>query len=140
MLSSEQFDDLVAALADAVADRLADRLAGAQRSASGLVDAAALAVMLGVSRECVYRHAAELGGRRIGTGDRGRLRFEPGQALERWTARHGSESSQGSQEARNPSGGGHARPSARPRRRRALGGGVDLLPIGPVSGRQDGGA
>ena len=79
------------ALADRIADRLAARLgesvASSRTSGSRqLVDAHTLATMLGTSRECVYRHATELGGQRIGSGPRGRLRFDPTVALERWHA------------------------------------------------------
>ncbi len=50
-----------------------------------LVDAAALAQMLGVTRGWVYEHATELGAIRLGAGARPRLRFDPrrvGEALE----------------------------------------------------------
>jgi hypothetical protein len=50
-----------------------------------LVDAAAVAAMLGVTRGWVYEHAAELGAVRLGSGARPRLRFDPdvvGVALE----------------------------------------------------------
>ena len=42
-----------------------------------LIDAAEVARRLGVSREYVYDHAAELGAERLGTGPRARLRFDP---------------------------------------------------------------
>jgi hypothetical protein len=44
---------------------------------SQLVDAAALAQMLGVTRGWVYEHATELGAIRLGAGARPRLRFDP---------------------------------------------------------------
>jgi hypothetical protein len=50
-----------------------------------LLDAAAVARMLGVTRGWVYEHAAELGAIRLGSGTRPRLRFDPlrvGTALE----------------------------------------------------------
>jgi hypothetical protein len=50
-----------------------------------LVDAAAVAAMLGVTRGWVYEHATELGAVRLGAGTRPRLRFDPhvvGVALE----------------------------------------------------------
>ncbi|MDX6685543.1 MAG: hypothetical protein QOH43_2056 [Solirubrobacteraceae bacterium] len=50
-----------------------------------LIDAAAVAQMLGVTRGWVYEHAAELGAVRLGSGARPRLRFDPlrvGEALE----------------------------------------------------------
>jgi len=46
-------------------------------SATGLVDAAELARLMGVSRDHVYRRSAELGAVRLGTGPRARLRFDP---------------------------------------------------------------
>lgn len=42
-----------------------------------LVDAATLAVELGVSRDWVYEHAHELGALRLGSGPKARLRFDP---------------------------------------------------------------
>ncbi len=42
---------------------------------AALVDARELARALGVSRAWIYRNAAALGGRRLGDGTRGRLRF-----------------------------------------------------------------
>jgi hypothetical protein len=50
-----------------------------------LLDATAVARMLGVTRGWVYEHAAELGAIRLGAGARPRLRFDPlrvGSALE----------------------------------------------------------
>lgn len=41
-----------------------------------LVDAAAVAAMLGVTRGWVYEHASELGAVRLGAGTRPRLRFD----------------------------------------------------------------
>jgi hypothetical protein len=43
---------------------------------SSLIDAAAAADALGVSREYVYDHAEELGGVKIGGGPKGRWRFD----------------------------------------------------------------
>lgn len=71
------------ALADAVADRVAYLLSSQPRHVD-LVDAAAVATALNVSRDWVYAHAAELGGRRIGRGNRGRLRFDLGYVLDAW--------------------------------------------------------
>jgi len=68
---------------DAIADRVLERLAR-QLSTSSLVDAATLAGILNVSRDTIYQHATELGGQRIGDGPRGRFRFDPKVALERW--------------------------------------------------------
>jgi hypothetical protein len=50
-----------------------------------LIDATAVARMLGVTRGWVYEHATELGAVRLGAGTRPRLRFDPlrvSQALE----------------------------------------------------------
>lgn len=58
-----------------------------------LVDARTVADALGCSRDCVYAHADELGGQRIGDGPRGRLRFDLNQALAAWTSRSESERS-----------------------------------------------
>ena len=78
---------LVEAVAERVVVLLGDNRAGA------LVDAQTLAARLGVTRDTVYGHAVELGGQRIGEGPRGRLRFDPDRALEAWTARCASETS-----------------------------------------------
>jgi hypothetical protein len=66
-------------LAAAIAEHLADLLH--HRPRVRLVDAATLATALGVSRDFVYAHANELGGKRIGNGPRGRLRFDLDKAL-----------------------------------------------------------
>ena len=87
-----------------------------------LVDAQTLAGILGCSRDCVYAHAAELGGQRIGDGPRGRLRFDTRRALEAWTSRSCSEESQKPKMPASP------RVSAR-RDRKRMGSGPDLLPI-----------
>ena len=60
---------------EAIAARVAELLDA--RPADGLryVDAAALARALGVDRDWVYAHAAQLGALRLG-GPRGRLRFD----------------------------------------------------------------
>jgi hypothetical protein len=60
-----------------LADLIAERLAKAAGAPPSLVDAATLAQQLGVSRTTIYEHARELGATRIGTGERGRLRFDP---------------------------------------------------------------
>ncbi len=44
---------------------------------TSLIDAAALAGRLGVSRAWVYEHAELLGARRLGRGSKARLRFDP---------------------------------------------------------------
>jgi DNA-binding IclR family transcriptional regulator len=63
-------------LADMVADRLALRLSGALAPTPRLVGVAELADALGVERSFVYRHAAELGGRKLGASRNAPLRFD----------------------------------------------------------------
>ena len=72
-------DDQLDALAEQVAARLRT-----DDTPTELVDAAALAAALGVSRDTVYAHADELGGRRVGDGARPRLRFNLADALATW--------------------------------------------------------
>jgi hypothetical protein len=86
-----------------------------------LVDACAVAEHLGVSRAFVYEHADELGARRLGNGPRARLRFslaEVDERLSACTTGRRSETPDSPQEA-----------ALRPRRRRASGTNVELLPI-----------
>lgn len=73
-------------LVDAVAERVAGLL-HAVPARSGLVDAATLADALGISRDCVYAHANQLGGCRVGDGPRGRWRFDLSHALAAWASR-----------------------------------------------------
>jgi hypothetical protein len=71
--------------ADELAEEAASSSDGVARRAepNALVDAARLAAILGVRREFVYRHAAELGGLRLGEGQKARLRFDVSVATER---------------------------------------------------------
>jgi hypothetical protein len=87
-----------------------------------LVDAEVVASALGVSRECVYTHAEELGGHRIGSGPRGRLRFDLDQALAAWTSRSSSKESHQPKSPAVTSGSAS-------RHRRGLGSSAELLPI-----------
>lgn len=64
-----------------LADLVAQRLGRSTSTRAPLVDARELARVLGVSRSAVYAHARELGAIRIGTGGRGRLRFDPEVAI-----------------------------------------------------------
>jgi hypothetical protein len=113
---------------DAIAERIATKLAGRETERrrapahARLVDAATLARALGVSRDCVYAHAVELGGQRIGAGPRGRLRFDLDRALEAWTSR--SESG-GSRRGK----GAAQRPISRRARAPRMGSSPELLPI-----------
>jgi hypothetical protein len=98
----------------------------------GLVDAATLAATLGVSRGAIYAHAEELGGRRIGNGPRGRLRFDLDSALAAWTSRPTSKKSQAPQ---TPIAAGNS-PSRGSQR---LGSRSELLPIRPCARPLDAG-
>jgi hypothetical protein len=60
---------------EAIARRVAELLGTPPAEALRYVDAAGLARALGVDREWIYAHAAELGALRLG-GPRGRLRFD----------------------------------------------------------------
>jgi len=108
-------------LADAIAERVADLLHD-RSPRPRLVDAATVADALGVSRDCVYAHAAELGGERIGSGPRGRLRFDLYRALAAWTACSTSKESH-RQKAPVPAG------SSGGRRCQRMGSDTGLLPI-----------
>jgi hypothetical protein len=69
---------------EALARRLAELLGGAQaRSRKQLISAEEVSRWWGVSRRWVYDHAERLGARRLGTGDRPRLRFDPDEVAER---------------------------------------------------------
>lgn len=68
--------------------------ADAERAAPALVDARTVATRLGVSRAWVYENKRLLGGVALGTGKRPRLRFDLDAAVERATARLGSDASQ----------------------------------------------
>jgi len=81
---------LDAATIEAIAQRVTELLRSAPNGRT-LVDAATVANALGVSRDCVYTYAAELGGERIGNGPRGRLRFDLDRALAAWMSRPMSE-------------------------------------------------
>ena len=69
-----------------------------------------------VTRDFVYAHANELGGIRLGTGPRPRLRFDPATVRERWA--HVNETPAVTRERRRP--GGNRRERLTP---------VDLIPF-----------
>jgi len=73
------------ALAEMVADVLVERgiVAESPVTASRVLDAAAVARLLGRERQWVYDHAAELGAFRYGDGPRARLGFDA-HRVERW--------------------------------------------------------
>lgn len=89
---------LDAASIEAIALRVVELLAEREDDSRGvapgrLVDAAALARLLSVSRSTVYEHAEQLGGVRIGAGDRPRLRFDVARARRAWSVRVSGEKS-----------------------------------------------
>ena len=65
----------IEAIADATATKLA-QIVRAGPATFGLVDARQLAHKLAVSLDYVYAHAAELGGMRLGSGPKARIRFD----------------------------------------------------------------
>jgi hypothetical protein len=75
-------------LAEQLAELLANR-AMESRQMGQLVDAAAVARLLGVSRATVYAKADELGAIRIGNGKRPRLRFDPARIVANGLAESG---------------------------------------------------
>lgn len=78
--------EAVEAVAVRVVELLRDE--GHGGAPAGLVDAAQLAALLGLSRATVYEHADELQAIRVGDGPRGRLRFDADAALTAWQHRH----------------------------------------------------
>ena len=85
MIALTLTDDQLDALADAVAERLESKVSNALgTSPQGLVDAQTVADALGLGRETVYDHAGELGGVRIGDGQRPRWRFNLQTATDAW--------------------------------------------------------
>lgn len=116
-----------AAFVDAVARRMIELLDERERPAAGLVDAASLARLLGVSRSTVYEHQDELGGVQLGSGKRSMVRFDVEQARAAWTRRDPSERS----EDPDPP----APPAVRRRRQRGAGRSTaDLLPVKGLTG------
>jgi hypothetical protein len=103
---------------EAVAERVAELLehqAVESRQRGELVDAAAVARLLGVSRGTVYAKADELGAVRLGNGKKPRLRFDPSRL-----PRPGSGNGSRNQPLRR----------ARPRARKpSRDGDIELLPI-----------
>jgi hypothetical protein len=76
-LRPDQLHDLATMIAPMVAEELRSSELGTTRR---LLDAGELAAELGVSREFVYRHSAELGAHKLGDGKRAHLRFDPERA------------------------------------------------------------
>jgi predicted DNA-binding transcriptional regulator AlpA len=82
---------------DAIVGRVAELLRSAPaarpaRPRPRLMTAAEVARWCGVERSWVYAHAEELGARKIGTGERPRLRFDPAEVSERIAALGSSQS------------------------------------------------
>jgi hypothetical protein len=106
-------------LLEQVAQRVAAILRAEQApTGGGLVDAATLAAELGVSRDTIYAHAAELGGVQIGDGPRPRWRFNLADAIAAWQP---------------PS----APPTRAPRRRRSANSRPGLLPVHGENGHHN---
>jgi hypothetical protein len=122
---------LDAATIEGIAQRVVELLRS-KPSGAVLVDAATVANALGVSRDCVYTYASELGGERIGNGPRGRLRFDLDRALATWTSGPMSEELL---QSKAPLAG--PRPTSR--RRRRLSSAPELLPIRGATSRSKGG-
>ncbi|HTU13668.1 MAG TPA: hypothetical protein VMF31_00595 [Solirubrobacterales bacterium] len=70
---------------EALARRLAELLGPKEetRKPGRLISAQAVSEWWGVNRRWVYDHADELGARRLGSGKRPRLRFDPSVVAER---------------------------------------------------------
>ena len=75
-LSDEQMHSLARETARLVAEELREHRPATARLDGGMVDAATVAQALGVARSWVYSHAEALGAARLGSGSRGRLRFD----------------------------------------------------------------
>lgn len=80
-LGDERLAEALAVRTLELLEPILDELA-AGRTAGALVDTATVGRELGVSRQFVYDHAEELGGLRLGSGRRPRLRFERPAAFE----------------------------------------------------------
>jgi hypothetical protein len=106
--------ELLEHLAELVAVQLGRR--------SGWVTVEAVADHLSVEPDFVYAHAAELGGRRLGSGPRGRLRFRLDEVDLALSSCRAIRESGGSQDVR-------VEPKRRRRRVADTGGAVELLPI-----------
>jgi len=74
---------------EALASRLAEVLGasafatGEERKGERMISAAEVSQRWAVSRRWVYNHAEQLGARRLGSGARPRLRFDPDEVAER---------------------------------------------------------
>jgi hypothetical protein len=106
---------------EALAGRLAQLLAAvppkteAARGRKKMLSAAEVADLFGVSRRWVYDHAEVLGARRLGSGIRPRLRFDPDEVAERIDGLGSRPGAQGSAAMR-----GDCRTDSLPARSRAI--------------------
>jgi hypothetical protein len=119
---------------DAIAQRLLELLrdqAAIAPATPELLTAAEVARRFNVDRSWVYENAERLGVVRLGGGPRPRLRFDPERVAE---ALRSCSTDRRAQDATEPA----AEPRRRPARRRALGTGVELLPIRGTSERPGG--
>lgn len=118
---------------EAIAQRVAELVldAGATATATRWLTAEQVAARLGLSRATVYERADELGAVRIGSGPRGRLRFDAAVIDDALTARGEGRASN----APEPT----PRRASRRRPRPTTGGGGPLLPIRGVAGPEPGG-
>jgi hypothetical protein len=89
---------------EAIARRLAELLAGrSERPAQRrLLTAAEVSEWWGVERSWVYAHADDLGARRLGAGQRPRLRFDPDEVADRLGNAHPTTASDGRRSPRMP--------------------------------------
>ena len=88
-LTPGEIDAIVSRVAELLQSR---RTACPARPRPRLVTAAEVARWCGVERSWVYAHAEELGARKIGTGERPRLRFDLAEVSERIAALDSSQS------------------------------------------------
>lgn len=64
------------AIAEATARRVAEIVGAPTKNTFAFIGARELACELGVSLDYIYSHAVELGGMRLGSGPRARIRFD----------------------------------------------------------------
>jgi predicted DNA-binding transcriptional regulator AlpA len=91
-LTPSEIDAIVSRVAELLQSR---RAARPVRLQPRMVTAAEVAQWCGVERSWVYAHAEELGARKIGTGERPWLRFDPAEVSERIAALGGSQTGSG---------------------------------------------
>jgi hypothetical protein len=128
-LSEASIEALTVRFAAALADVLEGRAdSSASNAGTGLLDAAAVALRYGLSRDWVYEHADELGVIRLGAGRRPRLRFDPERVSTALAAARGK--SVAAAQIDESAEADHRSVT----RRRRRGGSVELLPIGGAAG------